>query len=67
MGCRRCHGFMVRDHVFDLLDTNLRAEVWRCVSCGNIIDREILMNRSREGTKTLTGKVGRSFPRRTAA
>lgn len=57
MECRHCHGFMVRDHVFDLLSTDIHGEVWRCVCCGDIIDQVILVNRRRKAAKTLMGKV----------
>ena len=59
MECRHCHGLMVRDQVFDLLSTDTHGEVWRCVCCGDIIDQVILVNRSRQGIRTLMGKVRR--------
>ncbi len=45
MECSRCHGLMVRDRIFDLLDTEIQGAVWRCVCCGDILDPVILTNR----------------------
>ncbi len=49
MRCTRCQGLMVRDHFYDLLDDSghLSIRGWRCVNCGNILDRVILRNRAR--------------------
>jgi hypothetical protein len=45
MCCKRCHGMMVLDRALDEIG---RAEVrvWRCVACGEIIDPQILVNRT---------------------
>ncbi len=56
MECVRCHGLMVRDHVFDLLDTEIHGDVWRCISCGNILDPVILVNGRKTLSKTLVGE-----------
>ena len=44
MECQRCHGLMVQDRAYDLQDTNIHCDVWRCVCCGNMFDTLILMN-----------------------
>ena len=44
MECQRCHGLMVQDRAYDLLDTHIHCDVWRCVCCGNIFDTLILLN-----------------------
>ena len=44
MECQRCCGLMVRDRAYDLQDTNIHCDVWRCVCCGNIFDTMILLN-----------------------
>ena len=44
MECQRCRGLMVQDRAYDLQDTNIHCDVWRCVCCGNIFDTMILMN-----------------------
>ena len=49
--CRRCHGMMVKTYS-DLLspsDTGHAVFVWRCVNCGNYVDRDVLQNRLAEG------------------
>ena len=38
---------MVQDQAYDLLDTNIHCDVWRCVSCGNMVDSIVLMNRGK--------------------
>ncbi len=44
MECQRCQGLMVQDRAYDLQDTNIYCDVWRCVCCGNIFDTLILKN-----------------------
>lgn len=44
MECQRCHGLMVQDLAYDLLDTHIHCDVWRCICCGNIFDTLILLN-----------------------
>ena len=35
MNCQRCHGLMVQDRLYDLQDTNIHCDVWRCIDkCG---------------------------------
>jgi hypothetical protein len=50
MKCMRCRGFMVPDQIFDALNTEATGQVWRCVSCGDVVDALILSHRQqREG------------------
>ena len=46
MRCRRCKGLLVRDRLYDLYDTQLHSEAWRCTTCGDLLDAVILRNRS---------------------
>ncbi len=47
MECRRCKGLMVMDHVVDIADDSghLWLKTWRCLSCGDVIDPQILRRR----------------------
>jgi hypothetical protein len=36
---------MIRDIVYDLLDTHIHSQVWRCVCCGELVDPLIARNR----------------------
>ena len=47
MKCQRCDGLMVQDRAYDLLDSGIHCEVWRCVCCGNMFDNRMLVNRER--------------------
>ena len=50
MNCHRCHGLMVRDRAYDLLDTHIHCDVWRCVCCGNMFDALMLSNKQKTST-----------------
>ncbi len=67
MECSRCRGLMVRDHVFDLLDTGIHGDVWRCVCCGHILDPVILANRRRHVVQPPGYKEASSLVEFTAA
>ena len=47
MECRRCKGLMVMDHVVDIADDSghLWLKTWRCLSCGDVVDPQILRRR----------------------
>ena len=45
MDCQRCHGLMVQDRLYDLQDTHIHCDVWRCICCGNIFDTQIFLNK----------------------
>ena len=47
MKCSRCGGLMVYENSYTLEIANLYE--WRCVPCGEIIDKVILENRSMQG------------------
>ncbi len=47
MKCGRCGGLMVYENFYTLEIANLYE--WRCVPCGEIIDKVILENRSMQG------------------
>jgi hypothetical protein len=51
MRCRRCKGLLVRDRLYDLYDTQLHSEAWRCIACGDLLDAVILRNRSARSTR----------------
>ena len=44
MTCARCHSLMVQDRAYDLLDTNIHCDIWRCVCCGYVVDHRILLH-----------------------
>ena len=45
MNCHRCHGLMVQDRAYDLQDTHIHCDVWRCLCCGNMFDAQMLSNK----------------------
>lgn len=47
MVCGRCQGLMVEDHLLDIEEAFgcLWIRGWRCVCCGDVIDRLILQRR----------------------
>ncbi|MGE3151968.1 MAG: hypothetical protein AB7G48_11680 [Nitrospiraceae bacterium] len=49
MTCERCEGLMVSELICDLqeLSSDLRANGYRCLLCGNLVDAVILENRRR--------------------
>lgn len=49
MLCLRCRGLMVHDHCEDFLEVRgpISVGVWRCISCGDIVDPVILKNREK--------------------
>jgi len=51
MSCPRCHGLMVKDRFFDLLDSVLHIDAWRCISCGEVLDGTIRRNRVKRGAR----------------
>jgi hypothetical protein len=67
MGCRRCEGLMVKDCLTDLACEGERVmgPIYRCVSCGEVVDRVILTNRlpsrprSHPHTRQFTVVIGR--------
>lgn len=48
MWCGRCRGLMVWDRLMDLQDDTgqMTRPAWRCVVCGEIVDRQILIHRA---------------------
>ena len=53
MECTRCHGFMMKELVYDLLENDGQFYVsgrhwaYRCVACGKVSDWVIEQNRGR--------------------
>ena len=49
MRCGRCDGLMVLDRFLDVYGDagHLWCRGWRCLSCGEIVDPVILVNRQR--------------------
>ena len=49
MNCERCQGLMVHELIWDPqgLSSGLRANGYRCVLCGDVVDDTILANRQR--------------------
>lgn len=48
MMCLRCEGLMVQDDFFELLESNRRLAIWRCVRCGEVVDPSIVANRKHQ-------------------
>ncbi len=67
MECQRCQGLMVQDRAYDLQDTNIHCDVWRCVCCGNIFDTLILMNQRNLRSQFLQKQEVSSIQELTAA
>lgn len=49
MTCERCDGLMVSERIDDLqgMNSDLCANGYRCLLCGNVVDATILENRRR--------------------
>ena len=47
MNCHRCHGLMVQDRAYDLQNSPLYCEIWRCICCGNMFDALMLSNKQK--------------------
>jgi len=64
--CARCRGPMVVDHHMDLLDDTgqIDVTVWRCTSCGEVIDPTILRNRGERAPNLLCGTKQRKYAQR---
>ncbi|HXX75450.1 MAG TPA: hypothetical protein VEI50_10000 [Nitrospiraceae bacterium] len=47
MRCTKCEGLMVSDHLIDIKESSIPMWMkgWRCIACGNIVDRLILRHR----------------------
>ncbi len=60
MRCSRCRGLMVHENFYTLEIANLYE--WRCVACGEIVDRVILKNRTMQGISART-KAPRNLTR----
>lgn len=51
MECKRCHGFMAKERLYDLLENDGQAYAsewrwaYRCVACGKVSDWVIEQNR----------------------
>ena len=48
MHCARCQGFMVTEYFIDMKDGSgpMWRRGWRCVNCGNLVDRVIAQHRT---------------------
>ena len=59
MVCPRCQGLMVHHWFLDLWDKTRQehCEGWRCVNCGDLLDRVILQNEARRSVKTSTAPL----------
>lgn len=54
MTCKRCHGLLVEDQCYDLLDDSFSLRAWRCISCGNLVDSVILKNQQEQEARLTT-------------
>ena len=55
MTCSRCHGFMVQERLYDLQDTSIHTDAWRCTNCGDLADSIILKNREAHRVRSIAG------------
>lgn len=55
MSCRRCQGLVIKTYGLDVEGTcePVMIELWRCISCGDITDEQILMNRQKREIELL--------------
>ena len=67
MECQRCHGLMVQDRAYDLLDTHIHCDVWRCICCGNVLDMLILLNQKNWQSRLQSEKTALPIKQLTAA
>ena len=66
MPCNRCGGWMTPDQFTDLLNSSeLLFDGWRCVNCGEVVDRLVLQNR--ENPELACAVTKRRWPRVLAA
>jgi hypothetical protein len=61
MNCHRCHGFMCPvDLLIGVRGSGYESvHGWRCVACGEIVDRVIVQNRIRASTQRLVKRQKR--------
>lgn len=67
MDCEHCQGLMVQDRLYDLQDTNIHCDVWRCICCGNMLDALILLNKRNWQSQLQLENDGLPFKQLTAA
>lgn len=69
--CPRCHGLIVESYSDVASPTHIGHDVigWRCVNCGEYMDRLVLLNRwAQQGVVSLQLQlVGKSSPRRSSS
>ena len=64
MKCHRCHGLMVVDYFIDIANSgHLWLCGWRCVSCGDVLDPEIMQHRQIQRARL--AQMARSLTRKT--
>lgn len=49
MECRRCHGLMVLDGLVCVDEEMVWLDIWRCMNCGDLLDRAIESHRRARG------------------
>jgi len=62
--CHRCQGLFVRAFCIDMYDSSGENGFWalRCLQCGELLDPEILHNRTANPRSVLTGRSRQQFP-----
>ena len=57
MRCDRCNGLMVVQRYGDLLDDSGRLffDAWRCITCGDVVDPVIRVNRKNRPNPSVHG------------
>jgi uncharacterized Zn finger protein len=64
--CPRCEGFMVQDDFFEVLESERRLVIWRCLLCGEVVDPVIVANRQHQlaGAESPADSPNQSIPLR---
>lgn len=62
--CTRCQGLLVRAFCIDLYDSSGENGFWalRCLQCGELLDPQILKNRTANPRLVLSGVSRQQFP-----
>lgn len=55
MSCDRCRGLMVAEYALEVGDlvAGYPLVCWRCLNCGELLDKQILANRRRSPAQAL--------------
>jgi len=54
MDCQRCHGLMCLERLCDMGDVSY---AWKCINCGDLVDKTIMSNHARVHEMILSPRV----------